>query len=1852
MRGSACKALRRWVVALSFAAGFVLAMALPPAARAQTALPFQEDFTSPVLSNYWTLRSTGCGRIQVTGSLQPRSGAYHLLMDTTNGYALNEAVLTLDLTGRTNVMLDVWVRSFSDEAEGLPEQFTGSVNGDGIAVSPDGTNWWRLADLGYAATYERLTADLSAWAAAQGLALGAGLKIKFQQYDNFPVSTDGRGFDYLQVYEAESAADVAVGLRESRDPAVVGEPWTLTVAVTNMGAAAAAEVVASLRCPAAAAIVDVDASQGACLVSNEWVTAEFGALAGGAEATVDVVLQTPARGVAVSQVSAATATFDAQPFNQSVTEETLVDQTGGDLRFATGAYSAGEGDGEVALTVVRTNRFAGALTVTYDTADGTALAGPDYEAGHGLVALTNGQRSAVVTVQLANDTVAEAAEQFEVRLSGATGGAQLVGPSNATVEILDEDGVAALPFEEHFDALAFSNVWTRFSTTPGRVQISTNSGAYDGARHVYMDSGDFSYALNELTLAVDLAGYEGVRLRFAHKRVGWEWDDPMSAVFVDHTYADGVAISADGMTWYRAHELRASDTLTNEYRQFEVELDPLLAAHGLAYNNRFLIRFQQSDYFMHPYGGRAFDHIEVVAPCGNLRLEQAACEVPENAGAVTLAVVRVDGSAGVVAVDYASTDATAEEGSDYLEAAGTLVFSNGVLRREVVVPVLDDGAVEPPETFVLTLFNPAGGAALLAPTQAEVTLADDDGPGRLEFAEPAYTEQENGGYAAITVVRRYGTNGVVTVDYRTAAGSATPGVDYTEITGTLTFDAGVQVQTFEVPLLDDTAQEPNETVALFLERPLGGADLGPRTNAWLTILDDERPRAAFPFYENFEITPSNCWQMTCAGAGRIQLSGNGTPLEGSRQLALDSAVEGSPGLNEAVLTVDLSGQTSVIFRCWTRELQDPLEPMPELFTNSIAADGIAFSHDGIHWHRLAALPAAGGASTSTGIVADLVALAAARGVPLTPTFQIKLQQYGTQPLGTQGRCFDHFSLAPAENTTATVIRAQGFEGQPGDTWDFRLVPGAGAVGLRADRKWTGRNALKITGSNNQNADPYVEFENVPLAGYNHVQLRVAFSVAGADSSDDLYLDLSYNNGDSWNGAGSVKLVDGYNNMELAFGATNPAYTVAANPWVVDLPAGCTQVKVRLRFDEKSGSNASLDSYFLDDLVLSYQPTGQPPRLVVPPNQAVLVSNRLEFTVSASDIDGDAIELSARGLPAGAEFNTVTNPSPATQVFRFTPDAGQDGGVYTIQFAAGDKDGADEQAVVLTVRDKEVRFLALRTVTAEEAGCVTVGVAISRAADAVVQVTALGTADAADLALAPTTLVFTADGPTVQDVRCDVRDDDLAEGPETLRLNLVPGPGVRLRDDTHDLWIRDDDSVTLAAANLTSDGTQKYQPAGARILQAVKPDITAIQEFNVTNAGGARAFVDLNFGPEFDFYREADGTLPNGVISRWPIVAAGEWADPHVGDRDYAWATIAIPGGRRLHVVSVHLSASGGASERRLEAMDLTNYLQAADFHPGDYVALCGDFNTQTRYESALQVLETALCNDRVPADQDGDPDTNQNRDKPYDYVLANARLNQRHQPLTFAGRLFQEGLVFDTRLWAEEELPYPAQAYDSAAPQMQHMIIVKAFALDLFATLATRVGAHGALEPLQPEVGLGSNQEFRATADPFYHVALLQTNGRALPAASPAAEWTWTWSNVTANGWLDVAFAENLTVHDVPEWWLARYGLTNADWETEALGDTDGDRFAAWQEYWADTDPTNAESALVIRQLEGGATAQLAFPASTARVYTLHYATPGAADGDWAPLASGLRATNQWMTLTDTNGAALRMYRIEVGPAP
>ena len=192
---------------------------------------------------------------------------------------------------------------------------------------------------------------------------------------------------------------------------------------------------------------------------------------------------------------------------------------------------------------------------------------------------------------------------------------------------------------------------------------------------------------------------------------------------------------------------------------------------------------------------------------------------------------------------------TATSGTDYTAlTAGTLTFTAGTTSQTIDVMVTGDGTDEANETVAVTLSSPANatlaaGAATGTATGTG-TVVDDDGAPTLTLDAPSVAEGTGatGGTLRFTVTLSPASTQQVTVSYRdTGTGTATSGTDYTALTaGTLTFTAGTTMQTIDVSVTGDAADEADETVAIALSAPVNAA-LGLAAGTGTITDDDDAP---------------------------------------------------------------------------------------------------------------------------------------------------------------------------------------------------------------------------------------------------------------------------------------------------------------------------------------------------------------------------------------------------------------------------------------------------------------------------------------------------------------------------------------------------------------------------------------------------------------------------------------------------------------------------------------------------------------------------------------------------------------------------------------------------------------------------------------------------------------------------------------------------------------------------------------------------------------------------------------------------------------------------------------------------
>lgn len=116
----------------------------------------------------------------------------------------------------------------------------------------------------------------------------------------------------------------------------------------------------------------------------------------------------------------------------------------------------------------------------------------------------------------------------------------------------------------------------------------------------------------------------------------------------------------------------------------------------------------------------------------------------------------------------------------------------------------------------------------------------DSSSGLVGFADLAVTAAESAATLEIPVRRTQGRVGLVSVQYATAAATATEGSDYTAATGTLTWgDGDLADKIIAVQIADDAAVESAETFTVTLTALTGGAAPDGSSSVTVTITDND-----------------------------------------------------------------------------------------------------------------------------------------------------------------------------------------------------------------------------------------------------------------------------------------------------------------------------------------------------------------------------------------------------------------------------------------------------------------------------------------------------------------------------------------------------------------------------------------------------------------------------------------------------------------------------------------------------------------------------------------------------------------------------------------------------------------------------------------------------------------------------------------------------------------------------------------------------------------------------------------------------------------------------------------------------
>ncbi|MYB04487.1 MAG: hypothetical protein F4Y13_09950, partial [Acidimicrobiaceae bacterium] len=423
--------------------------------------------------------------------------------------------------------------------------------------------------------------------------------------------------------------------------------------------------------------------------------------------------------------------------------------------------------------------------------------------------ICQGTAVAMSASQSSADTAATLGDDYRLPLA-LPALAPLATTTSLNLEIIDDDIVEHPETIGRID-LSFSLEYGTTQVTshvPATATITDNDQATVSAGGSSADAGD--------TLI-----FTAVLDRVA------PWD-----VTIDYATADGTALAGQD---YRT--VSGTATIASGQRSVDIRV-PTIQDFIEEPDETFRLELSN------PSGGQLDGGATEIAVTGTIRddddlpalsISNAAAYEGET---LTFAVTLGTPSGRAIDVAWSTEDRTATAGSDYTAVSGTVTIAAGSTSAQVQVVTLTDNVPESAERLAvilsptpLALLDDGEGTGVIFDVgERELTVSDatttEGGTLRFEvgFDGPAFTG---------------GTE--ITVDYRTAAGTAAAGDDYSSAfestAGTLRIVSGQTSATASVPTVQDSLDEDAEQMELVLSDPVGGVLAVDRARG--VIIDDD-----------------------------------------------------------------------------------------------------------------------------------------------------------------------------------------------------------------------------------------------------------------------------------------------------------------------------------------------------------------------------------------------------------------------------------------------------------------------------------------------------------------------------------------------------------------------------------------------------------------------------------------------------------------------------------------------------------------------------------------------------------------------------------------------------------------------------------------------------------------------------------------------------------------------------------------------------------------------------------------------------------------------------------------------------
>ena len=566
------------------------------------------------------------------------------------------------------------------------------------------------------------------------------------------------------------------------------------------------------------------------------------------------------------------------------------------MEFSTAEYVVDENGTNAVITVLRSGGTTGNVGVQYTTRSGSASAGQDYQDQTGILTFPEGEVRETFQIPILQDLLVETPETVHLALTNTTGGVALGPQPTATLTIISDDSVvsfltATFSVNENVNTgnALISVVRTGATNTSVSVEYLTQDGTAIGGLNYIRTRGSMNFAPGEMLKTFSMpiidnaepTGNRTVLMTLTNVTANGVLGVSSAVLtIVDDDFASGIlnfsaptytvneyqtnvtitVVRTNGSTGIVSVRYSTSDGTARMGQDFMGVNGTLSFADGETVKT-FNIPIIP-DYINEtnetvilalsvPTGGASIGSLSTAILTiinnnlvnGSFSFTQTNYTSVEGALQARVTVSRSFGALGDVFLTCRTVDGTALGGIDFEAITNVLFWPDGDnTPKDFVINLINDSIVEAKESFAVEMLNPTGGGTLGLRTNTVVTVSDDDfGPGYLSLASATFKVWENATNAVITVVRTYGDTGTVSVAYQTLpGGTALPNVNYTNVSGVLTFAPGETNKSFLIPVIDNAVVEVDKTIYLEISNPTGGASLlNQITSAVVNLVEDD-----------------------------------------------------------------------------------------------------------------------------------------------------------------------------------------------------------------------------------------------------------------------------------------------------------------------------------------------------------------------------------------------------------------------------------------------------------------------------------------------------------------------------------------------------------------------------------------------------------------------------------------------------------------------------------------------------------------------------------------------------------------------------------------------------------------------------------------------------------------------------------------------------------------------------------------------------------------------------------------------------------------------------------------------------